>query len=80
MANRINTDNGTIELDEKAGHNHVGIRILYPCYWDEDTNGWKDYDFANDDDLTTDDKTWINDNFTTTHKDKFKLVFGAGKE
>ena len=79
MANEL-LDNGTIKLDEGPGNNDVGDRILHPCYWDEDTNGWKDYDFANDDDLSDDDKTWISENLTDAHISTYKQIFGAGKE
>ena len=79
MANKL-LDNGTIKLDEGPGHHDVGDRILHPCYWDEDTNGWKDYDFANNDDLSDDDKTWISENLTDAHISTYKQIFGAGKE
>jgi hypothetical protein len=79
MSNEI-LDNGTIKLDEGSGNNDIGDRILHPCYWDEDTDAWKNYDFGNNPDLSADDKTWINNNFTDAHKNTFKQIFGAGKE
>ena len=78
MANEL-LDNGTIKLDEGPGHNDVGDRILHPCYWDENY-GWRNYDFANDNDLSNDEKTWISENLTDAHIKKYQQIFGAGKE
>ena len=79
MANEI-LDNGTIKLDEGNCRLDIGERILHPCYWDEDTNGWKDHDFANNPDLSAEDKSWISANFTNSWKETYRQIFGAGKE
>ena len=67
MAREI-LDNGQIKLSDE--------RTINPLYWDEDTDGWKEYDLDKLD-LSSDDKDWINNNLTTTHKNKYKEIFGV---
>ena len=67
MAREI-LDNGQIKLSDE--------RTISALYWDADTNGWKEYDLDKLD-LSSDDKTWISDNLTTAHKNKYKEIFGV---
>jgi len=69
MAREI-LDNGQIKLSDE--------RIINPLYWDEESTGWKEYDLDKLD-LSSADKTWIGNNLTDAHKDKYKEAFGAPK-
>ena len=80
MAHTIDEYNGQIKIEVTDDEGTVvDIMLVDPCYWDAETDGWKDEDFTvlgiSDEDIQ-----WIADNYTEEHKTKFKQIFIAGKE
>ena len=79
MANAIDEYNGQIKIEVTLSSGEKDYMLVSPCYWDEETNGWKDSDFTVLG-LTDEAISWIADNYTEEHKTKYKQIFIAGKE
>ena len=79
MANTIDEYNGQIKIEVTLESGEKDYMLVNPCYWDEETNDWKDADF-NVLGLTNENIQWIADNYTEENKTKFKQIFIASKE